>query len=113
MAVDNVFLTHNTCPGPLNLTASYVANDTVVITWQPGGSESSWIVSDGVESYDVFDTTYLFEGLMPATNYNFYAYALCDGGDTSLPATVSVRTPCSEFGPLPLIENFDSYSSSS
>ncbi len=113
MAVDNVFLTHNTCPGPLNLTASYVANDTVVITWQPGGSESSWIVSDGVNSYDVYDTTYLFEGLMPATNYNFYAYALCDDGDTSLPATVSVRTPCSEFGPLPLIENFDSYSSSS
>ncbi len=113
MAVDNVFLTHNTCPGPLNLTASYVANDTVVITWQPGGSESSWIVSDGVNSYDVYDTTYLFEGLMPATNYNFYAYALCDGGDTSLPATVSVRTPCSDFGPLPLIENFDNYSSSS
>ena len=113
MAVDNVFLTHNTCPGPLNLTASYVANDTVVITWQPGGSESSWIVSDGVESYDVFDTTYLFEGLMPATNYNFYVYSLCDGGDTSLPATVAVRTPCSEFGPLPLSENFDSYSSSS
>jgi len=113
MAVDNVFLTHNTCPGPLNLTASYVANDTVVITWQPGGSESSWIVSDGVNSYDVYDTTYLFEGLMPATNYNFYAYALCDAGDTSLPATVSVRTPCSEFGSLPLIEDFDSYSSSS
>ena len=67
MAVDNVFLTHNTCPGPLNLTASYVANDTVVITWQPGGSESSWIVSDGVESYDVFDTTYLFEGLSTST----------------------------------------------
>ena len=113
MAVDNVFLTHNTCPGPLNLTASYVANDTVVITWQPGGSESSWIVSDGVNSYDVYDTTYLFEGLMPATNYNFHVYALCDAGDTSLPATVSVRTPCSEFGSLPLIENFDSYSSSS
>ncbi|MBR5353627.1 MAG: fibronectin type III domain-containing protein [Bacteroidales bacterium] len=113
MAVDNVFLTHNTCPGPLNLTASYVANDTVVITWQPGGSESSWIVSDGVNSYDVYDTTYLFEGLMPATNYNFHVYALCDAGDTSLPATVSVRTPCSEFGPLPLSEDFDSYAANS
>ena len=113
MAVDNVFLTHNTCPGPLNLTASYVANDTVVITWQPGGSESSWIVSDGVNSYDVYDTTYLFDGLMASATYTFRVYSLCDNGDTSIPAVLSVRTPCGEFGPLPLSEDFGSYAANS
>ena len=114
MAVDNVIFAQNTCPSPQNLTATYVANDTVVLEWQPGESESSWIVTDGNGySETVYDTTFLFENLLAATNYNFTVYALCDNGDTSMPATLSLRTPCGEWGPLPFNEDFNSYSSNS
>ena len=114
MAVDNVNFSQLTCPSPRNLTATYVANDTVVIEWQPGGSETSWLVTDGSSFSDVvYDTTYLFENLLPSTSYSFTVYALCDESDTSMPAALSVRTPCSEWAPIPLIEDFSSYASSS
>ena len=103
-----------TCPPPTHLTASYVASDTVVLEWQPIGSESMWLVTDGRGFSDVaYDTTYMFESLQPATNYTFSVYALCSDGDTSTATSLSVRTNCSEWGPLPLYEDFSSYASSS
>ena len=99
------------CLPPTHLTASYVGADTVILEWQAGGSESSWLVSNGTDSIEVYDTTYTFDNLQPSTNYTFSVRALC--GDTSNAATLSVRTGCGPLTMLPYTEDFTSYASSS
>ena len=105
-AVDNVQLAHNTCPSPTNVTASYVAADTVTITWSPGGNENHWVVGYGSTQEDVYDTTYTFTGLSASTDYVFIVSAVCDANDTSMAATLAVRTACGNIT-LPFFENFD------
>ena len=94
-----------------HLAASYVGSDTVILNWQAGGNESSWLVSDGTNSFEVYDTTYTFENLNPSTQYTFSVYALC--GDTSEVRTLSLRTACGALTSLPFSEDFSSYASSS
>ena len=96
------------CVPVSNLTASYVGPDTVILNWQAGGTESSWIVSDGTNTFDVYDTTYTFDNLNPSTNYTFSVWANC--GDTSEVTTLTVRTACGALTALPFTENFSGYS---
>ncbi|MCQ2221028.1 MAG: fibronectin type III domain-containing protein, partial [Prevotella sp.] len=112
-AVDNVSFIRNSCPQVQNLAAAYVGNDTVILEWGAGSEESEWIVSDGTDEITVSDSTYLFEGLMPATAYTFSVRSICSSDDTSLVSTITVRTPCGEFGPLPFADDFNTYASSS
>ena len=111
-AIDNVSLIHNTCPGVQGLEASYVTSDSIVIVWQPGGSETIWIVSNGVDTTEVYDTTYTFDNLFANTPYNILVWALCDNGDTSIATSLAVRTACGAMV-LPFSEDFNSYAANS
>ena len=105
--IDNVTVTELTCPQPTGLVTMPLT-DQIDISWNPGGSESAWMVkiSDTVVDY-VFDTFYTVNNLTPQTHYNIKVYAICGDGDTSLATTSSVSTTCIAIDSLPYFENFD------
>ena len=105
-AIDNIILFRNTCPAPINLTATDVTADEITISWQPTGEESSWLVSNGIDEYVVNDTFYVFDNLNSSTGYNFSVQAICGDGDSSMAISTTVYTACL-FASLPIIENFD------
>ena len=107
-AIDNIQLAHNTCPMPSNITATWVGSTDATITWNPGGSETQWIVVNGESEVDVYDTTYTFTDLQPNTSYSFGVRAVCGGDDTSMAATVSVTTQCGGLSAFPFMETFES-----
>ena len=83
-----------TCPRPSDLTLSNVTSDAATLSWTPGGAESSWILSDGTNTYTALDTFYTFTGLSPMTDYTLSVRALCSASDTSGHKSISVRTLC-------------------
>ena len=114
-AIDNVIVAELTCPQPVNLTA-LPASDQIDFTWNPGGSESQWLVvlrsaTDTVTDV-VYDSAYTAMNLTPQTMYTFSVYALCGGDDTSLATSTEVRTLCVPLDSLPYFENFDGHTTS-
>ncbi|MBQ2508236.1 MAG: fibronectin type III domain-containing protein, partial [Bacteroidales bacterium] len=106
-AIDNVMLAQNTCPSPANLTSLYSSQDSVILTWQPLGTETQWVVSYGGNSTVVTDTVFVADNLSSNTEYTFAVRAICGEGDTSMPVTHSVRTDCGNITILPFIEGFE------
>ena len=106
-AIDNVAIVPNTCPAP-EVHADYITPDTIILTWTPGGSETSWILSTDSIEMEVFDTFYVFDNLSANTEYRFVVRGICSSDDTSMMASLIVRTAC---GPMsvPFREGFDSY----
>ena len=104
-AIDNVVLVHNTCPSPI-VSSGLVTSDSIVLVWQPGGNETSWVVTGNSDTMLVTDTFYVFDNLSPNQNYRFTVTALCDGGDSSAASAINIRTAC---GPMsvPFRESFD------
>ena len=104
-AIDNVVLVHNTCPSPI-VSAGLVTSDSIVLVWQPGGNETSWVVTGNSDTMLVTDTFYVFDNLSPNQNYRFTVTSLCDGGDSSAASAINIRTAC---GPMsvPFRESFD------
>ena len=96
------------CPRVENLRASYVGQDTIILAWNSGGAESSWIVSDGTNEYEIYDSTYIFDQLNPNTSYTFTVRGVCGYDDTSRAATLTVRTACGYLR-VPYTEDFESY----
>ena len=105
-AIDNVGIVQNTCPTP-QLFVDHTNQDSIVVYWLPGGDESSWIVTCDSLVDITYDTFYVFENLLPNTNYNIQVRAICDVNDTSLPAFVSARTQCGRITALPFFEDFE------
>ena len=110
-AIDNISLVLNTCPSPYGLTADYISSDSIVISWHSVGDESSWLISNGVDTLDVTDSSYVFDNLTPSTVYNISVRALCDGGDTSMAVSIVASTAC-VYANLPIIEDFENYTGS-
>ena len=110
-AIDNISLVRNTCPAPYNLVATHLTTDSIVVSWQTVGSETSWLISNGVDTFTVNDTTYAFEYLNASTTYTISVRALCDGGDTSMPVIITAATSCA-YANLPIIEDFDALTGS-
>ena len=110
-AIDNVMLNINTCPMPTNLTDVYVSSDSITVAWQPGSSETEWVVSNGVDTVVVTspDTSYTFDQLNSNTLYHITVQAVCSSDDSSLYATINVRTQCGALTQLPYTEDFESY----
>ena len=109
-AIDNVAIVQNTCPAPI-ATVSHVTSDSIILVWTPGGNETVWVLSSDSMEVVLTDTFYVFDNLLPNTEYHFSVRALCDGGDTSMIASVNTRTAC---GPMvvPFHEGFESFSTS-
>ncbi|MCQ2259904.1 MAG: fibronectin type III domain-containing protein [Bacteroidales bacterium] len=97
-----------TCPHVENLRATYVGTDTIILAWNSGSMESSWMVSDGTNEYEIYDSTYIFDQLNPNTSYTFTVRAVCGYDDTSRAATLTVRTSCGDLR-VPFSEDFESY----
>ena len=111
-AIDNVSLAYNTCPSPTGLQATYVSADTIIVEWN-GGSAGSWMLSIDSTSTEVYDTTYTFDNLSASTQYTISVRAICGVDDTSIAASISVRTACGAITALPFIEDFTGYAENS
>lgn len=84
-----------TCPNPTNLTASWVDNDSVIMTWNAGFMETSWNIQLGAAGFmpgtgaEIYANsisgtpTDTIGGLTQVTNYDVYVQADCGSGDTS------------------------------
>ena len=90
-----------------NLTSIYNVSDSIILSWNPGGSETQWEVTYDSGSFVVFDTFFVADNLNPNTEYTFTVRALCGGGDTSYPVSYTTRTDCGPISVLPYIESFE------
>ena len=107
-AVDNVAITQLSCPQPVNLAVDSVDQSMIGVSWNPGATETQWMVSiDDTAWVTVTDTFYVFTGLDANTQYTVSVLALCGVGDTSFTTTLSVRTACGILT-LPYTEDFES-----
>jgi hypothetical protein len=94
-AIDNLQISRNTCPAPTGLVASYIGQDTIIVSWTAGGEETQWVVSDGVNpAVEVSDNNYTFDNLNANTLYNISVRGICGADDTSIVTTASIRTAC-------------------
>lgn len=90
-AIDNIFMERNACRQPAAISDSAYDN-AILISWQPAGYESSWLVSYEGNETVVYDTFYMAVGLYVNTPYHFHVRAICSDGDTSLPISALFRT---------------------
>ncbi len=107
-AVDNISIGYVTCPMPEDLQAE-VMQTMVNLTWTAGSDASIWLVEYGDTALITYTPFYAAQGLTPNTEYTFRISKLCTSGDTSLAATLTVRTDCEAVTSLPYICDFENY----
>ena len=105
-AIDNISITQNTCPAVVDVTVSDITTNSAVVSWQPVGTETSWIVNVGENSYTTSDTNISLTGLEANTGYEVSVIAVCDSDDMSFATTASFRTSCAPMS-LPLTYTFE------
>ena len=96
-----------TCPRPSNLTLSDITPTGATLSWVPGGTETSWSVSNGTNTYTVTDTFYTFTGLSPMTDYPLTVTAVCSPADVSSPSSILLHTACGLITNLPYFNDFE------
>ena len=101
------------CPRPTNLRAEYVSTDSIVLAWTPGNEETTWLVSNGIDSIEVNDTTYTFENLSASSLYHCSVRALCADEDSSIVTNLDVRTACGLISTLHFVEDFENQNTTS
>ena len=102
-----------TCPHVTNVVVDTASENSITISWHPGGTETQWSITDGADFYvTTYDTSYTVTGLYPNTLYNLEVRALCDATDSSHAMNIAVRTACAPIT-VPFIEDFESYGSGS
>lgn len=94
------------CPEPSGLMASNPTTTSVDLDWTPGGTESAWVIEYGPTGFTPGTGTMIgstnnvaetVSGLIDNTTYDFYVYADCGGGDTSIwigPVTETTGIVC-------------------
>ena len=107
--IDDVAITEfSGCIPVSNLTVDTVTADTVAVHWTAGYNETSWAVrANGGAWIDVYEPSYVFAGLSPATAYTIDVIVLCT--DTSEMRSVSVRTECADYLNAPYVADFVNY----
>ena len=60
-----------TCFAPQGLEVVTLTPDSITFTWLPGGDETAWEVSNGIDTIEIYDTVYTFGGLTSNTIYIF------------------------------------------
>ncbi|MCQ2334928.1 MAG: fibronectin type III domain-containing protein [Paludibacteraceae bacterium] len=102
------------CLKPTGLAIAAIETESVKLTWNAGGSETSWQltyqVNNEAETTVVVTTPeYTIEGLAPASDYSLSVslVALCSETEQSdaIGGTATFKTPCNVFT-LPFEENF-------
>ena len=100
------------CPHVTHLTVDSVSQNSVSLSWTPGGEEIDWSVTDGTNYYTTTTPYITISNLATNTAYTFEVRALCDADDSSAVWSISTRTECEPYLVLPFVENFDSYTTS-
>lgn len=107
-AVDNIMIDRITCPIPANLSADAMQT-AVDLTWDAGDDAQIWLVEYADTALMTYTPSYTALGLSPNTEYTFSVSKLCMSGDTSLAATLTVRTKCEPMAMLPYFDDFEGY----
>ncbi len=108
-AVDNITIDIVSCPIPSGLAAN-AAHTMVDLTWDMGTDAQIWLVEYADTMLMTYQPYYTATGLTPNTEYQFSVSTLCYTGDTSIAATLTVRTSCMPITTLPYICDFGEYS---
>jgi hypothetical protein len=85
------FATLITCPQPYNLAANNITSNSVDLSWNAGGSETSWNIEYGLPGFTqgsglVLNSTspsLTLNGLSSSTFYEYYVQAQCGTNDLS------------------------------
>ena len=96
-SVDNISISLNTCPAPVDLTIDSLMPTAIDVHWTSIGEESEWALQVGDSLITgIADTFYTITGLEQYTLYTMRVYAVCDAEDTSLASpSVTGRTTVS------------------
>jgi len=106
-----------TCPNPLTLTVSNLAETSADLGWTVGGTETMWNVEWGVAGFTqgtgttvvTATNSYSLTGLTADSSYAFYVQSDCGTGDlSSWIGPFSFTTPCPIFT-APYSQNFDTF----
>jgi hypothetical protein len=108
---------YGSCLAPTALSVDSITENSAILTWQPGGTETAWEVFIGNGTEDLSTVTWtpvttnshLFDNLSANTPYTVYLRADC-GTEYSYAVITSFRTDC---GPtlVPYTEGFESFPS--
>lgn len=111
-AIDNVSVSRNTCPMPLGLALDAATENTLQLSWTPGGEEAAWQLSvDGGEWVTVDgEPQHTLEGLPAGSTHIIRLRAYCSDEDHSLYTSLTATTTCSDsIRVLPYTDNFEAY----
>lgn len=99
--IDNIKIeTANTCPRPMQVTATTIDATTVSISCTTADEVSSWIIEYGPANFIPGEGTQMpasampfsVSGLTPSTTYDFYVKSVCGAGDESNFSSVASTT---------------------
>lgn len=93
-AIDNVWLSAQSCDAPTSLTVTDVASTSAQVSWHEAGSATQWQYQlDSASAVTVTDTFVTLAGLTPATSYNVRVRAVCSESTSSNWVSASFTTP--------------------
>ena len=110
-AVDNITLANVTCPAPAALALTSVKSHEASLRWQsPNQQAQSYLLSatgPNGRTRTLSSTSATMTGLMADTTYQTTVRAICQNGDTSLPAKGPDFHTWVQPKTVPYAENFD------
>lgn len=103
IAVDNISITPvilTVCETPTNLQvpSATITDQSALVTWTPGGTETSWMIEYKLEtaanwtSANAAQNSYSLQGLQPNTTYEVRVKALCTSDNSDFTAPVQFTT---------------------
>lgn len=92
-----------TCPGPGNLMADWIDNDSVIVSWTIGASETMWNIELGAAGFTPGTGTEMYAGnsmmtsdtiggLMQVTDYDVYVQSDCGPDSSTWEGPISFTT---------------------
>ncbi|MBR1765869.1 MAG: fibronectin type III domain-containing protein, partial [Bacteroidales bacterium] len=81
-----------TCEAPTNVTVGNVTENSAVVGWTAGGTESSWEVEYNGATTTVTTNPATLNGLTPSTDYVVRVRAVCANGQSQWSSYASFRT---------------------
>ena len=118
VSMDNLTVDYlSACPLPTNVTAEPITHDSVLVDWQPGGSETAWrvvVVPNGnaPENGTLVQTgthPIVIGDLADNTMYDVFVQSDCGSSSSSWCTPATFMTTCAPVVDLPYSENFDDY----
>lgn len=86
--------------------------DAVRLVWNTCSTAAAYLVKYGIDggtdtTIMTYDTALTLHSLLPTTDYHARLFAICHTGDTMTGSrTLLFHTPCPEYVPIPLFEDF-------